>query len=116
MGLMDEDSTNNTRMGFQQAKASEKFSRIGVDVVRNRDNNAYQAFKTYDILEHGAWRVKKGKDRIEFAHTLTTDLGYSYVYRKTVRLARGKPVMTIEHSLKNTGTKAIETAQYNHNF
>jgi hypothetical protein len=116
MGPVEEYRTNDAGLGFQEAKAGGKFIRIGVGVVRKPDDNAYQAFKTYDILEHGAWRVKKGKDRIEFAHTLTTDLGYSYVYRKTVRLARGKPVMTIEHSLKNTGTKAIETAQYNHNF
>ncbi len=35
--------------------------------------------------------------------------GYAYVYRKTVRLAKGKPVMVLEHSLKNTGRKAIDS-------
>ena len=31
-------------------------------------------------------------------------------------MAKGKPEMTIHHTLKNTGKKAIATTQYNHNF
>jgi hypothetical protein len=42
--------------------------------------------------------------------------GYSYVYRKVVRLEKGKPNMVIEHSLRNTGTKEIKSSVYNHNF
>jgi hypothetical protein len=29
---------------------------------------------------------------------------------------KGKPELLLEHSLKNTGKKAIDTTQYNHNF
>jgi hypothetical protein len=29
---------------------------------------------------------------------------------------KGKPQLLLEHSLKNTGSKVIETNQYNHNF
>jgi len=42
--------------------------------------------------------------------------GFGYRYRKTVRLAGGKPEMALEHSLTNTGTKKIESSVYNHNF
>ena len=42
--------------------------------------------------------------------------GYAYLYRKVVRLAKGKPEMEIEHSLKNTGRLAIVSTVYNHNF
>ena len=33
-----------------------------------------------------------------------------------MELPEGKPELVISHSLKNTGTKAINTQQYNHNF
>jgi hypothetical protein len=33
-----------------------------------------------------------------------------------VRLVKGQPQMVIEHSLKNTGTKPIQSNMYNHNF
>ena len=42
--------------------------------------------------------------------------GYAYSYTKVVRLAPGRPEMTIAHRLRNTGTKAITTNVYNHNF
>ena len=35
---------------------------------------------------------------------------------KTVRLVAGKPEMVLEHRLKNTGRRAIQTSVYNHNF
>jgi hypothetical protein len=47
---------------------------------------------------------------------LTSEEGYAYVYSKTERLGKGKPELLLEHSLKNTGKKAIDTTQYNHNF
>ena len=42
--------------------------------------------------------------------------GYGYVYHKKISLVAGKPAMFIEHSLKNTGTRAIHTSVYDHNF
>jgi len=33
-----------------------------------------------------------------------------------VRLAKGKPELVLEHSLRNTGKRAIETQVYNHDF
>lgn len=61
-------------------------------------------------------RCEGGSDWIEFVHKLTSDNGYAYVYRKKLRLVPGKPELVIEHALKNTGRKTIETLQYNHNF
>ena len=42
--------------------------------------------------------------------------GYAYLYKKTVRLTSGKPQLVLEHSLKNTGSKVIESSVYEHNF
>src|SRR5262249_21662095 len=66
----------------------------------------------------GKWTVKKHADSVEFIQELPDrGSGYSYVYRKVVRLIKGKPEMVIEHSLKNTSaTKPIRSNMYNHNF
>jgi hypothetical protein len=70
--------------------------------------------KTYKILDHGTWKVDQGKDWIEFTHELISDFGYGYIYTKRIKLKNSG--FTIEHRLQNTGEKAIETDQFNHNF
>ena len=42
--------------------------------------------------------------------------GYGYSHSKTVTMVPGKPQMTIEVRLKNTGRKPIDTTVYNHHF
>jgi hypothetical protein len=116
MGPVEEFRTGDAGLGYAQAPVGGTFVRIGVGVVRKPSEESYQPFKTYDIVDHGKWRVERSSDRVTFTHELSTKTGYAYVYRKTVRLEPGKPVLVIEHSLRNTGTLAIETSQYNHNF
>ncbi|MEZ5401104.1 MAG: hypothetical protein R2729_15640 [Bryobacteraceae bacterium] len=116
MGPVEEFRTGNAGLGYAEAKPGETFIRIGVGVVRKPEEPQYQAFRTYDIVDPGRWRVKPGKDRIEFRHELRDSTGYAYRYTKRIRLEPGRPVMVIEHELKNTGRKRIETRQYNHNF
>lgn len=114
MGPVEEFRSGS--LGYDEAKAGGTFVRIGVGVVRKPRDEAFQPFHTYDIVDAGEWSVRRGRDRIEFTHRLRGPAGYAYVYRKTVRLVKGKPEMIIAHSLKNTGARVIETNQYNHNF
>jgi hypothetical protein len=44
------------------------------------------------------------------------DKNYSYLYEKTVQLVKDKPEMVLFHTLRNTGTRTIETSVYDHNF
>lgn len=105
-----------TVLGWNDAKPGGTFIKIGVGVLRKGDG-AYNRFFPYEVLNSGKWSVNKQSDSIEFTQNLSDpESGYSYLYRKTVRLAKGKPEMVIEHSLKNTGRRAIETEVYNHNF
>jgi hypothetical protein len=54
---------------------------------------------------------------VEFTQELTDPAsGFGYVYHKKLSLVAGKPMMVIEHSLKNTGKQPIHTNVYNHNF
>ena len=116
MGPVEEYRTNDAGLGYDEAKPGGTFIRIGVGTVRKPEEPSYQAFKTYEIVDSGKWSTREGADWIEFTHVLKDDSGYAYLYKKTIRLVKGKPEMTIEHSLKNTGSKLIRTAQYNHNF
>lgn len=104
-------------LGWEDAKPGSTFIKIGVGALRKADTGAYDNYHLYDIANAGKWRVRKNRDSITFLQTLNDkSSGYAYVYRKTVVLTAGKAEMVLRHSVKNTGTRAIETSVYNHNF
>ena len=110
-----------TPLGYADAKPGETFVKIGVGTLRKADEKPYAFAKYYDIANPGKWTVKQHKsgtpaNAVDFTHELTDLMGYGYVYRKTVKLTKGKPELVLEHSLKNTGNLPIETSAYNHNF
>jgi hypothetical protein len=115
-GPVEEFQTNRSALGWDEAKAGGTFIKIGVGVLR-KDEGSYDFVKQYEIVDPGKWSVRKHSDSIEFTQELTDpSSGYSYVYRKTVRLIKGKPEMVLEHSLKNTGHRTMHSTVYNHNF
>jgi hypothetical protein len=116
-GPVEEFRTGESALGYDEAAAGGTFIRIGVGVLRKPDASKFQQFKTYDIVDPGKWTIRTKADSVEFTQEVTDpSSGYSYHYRKVVRLVKGKPQMVIEHSLKNTGKKPIETNVYNHQF
>ena len=82
--------------------------KVGIGHLDSGDSNK--------IIDSGVWSVSRGENRVEFTHTVNVSCGYGYIYVKRMELTAGKPAMVISHSLRNTGTKAIETQQYIHNF
>ena len=103
-------------LGYDEALAGGTFIKIGVGSLKKVKEPSYRFGFTYDIVNPGKWTISKKQDQISFTHELIDTSGYSYLYRKTVELVKGKPVMVLHHSLKNTGKKTIETSVYNHNF
>jgi hypothetical protein len=103
-------------LGYDEAEAGGKFIRIGVGILEKPDEKEYQWNHTYKILNHGKWTIDKGKDWIEFKHELNSDIGWGYIYTKRVELKKNEPGFTITHILRNTGSRLIETDQFNHNF
>jgi hypothetical protein len=53
---------------------------------------------------------------VEFRHEVMRETGWGYIYTKRIQLTRDQPGFKMSYSLKNTGTKTIETDQFNHNF
>ena len=116
-GPVEEFTTGNSAPGYDEAKPGGPFVRIGVGVLRKPENEtSFRRFGTYDIVDPGKRTIKKNTDSIDFVQQLEGPDGYAYVYRKTVRLVKGKPEMVLEHRLRNTGKRAIETSVYDHNF
>jgi hypothetical protein len=92
------------------------FVKPGIGVLKG-DDAGYNHSKTYPIVNGGTWDVKKSNNAVSLTHTLSEpSIGFGYVYTKTITLTPGKPQMTIAHSMKNTGTKPIQTNVYDHNF
>ena len=106
----------NLPLGYAEAKPGGTFVKIGVGALKKPDDSAYNHFRLYEIADPGKWSVRSTPDSVEFTQELSDSSGYGYVYRKTVRLVKGKAQMQIEHSLRNTGTKPIDTNVYDHNF
>jgi len=116
-GPAEEFSTHGKGLGFDDAKAGETFIKIGVGVLQKPDDAAYDPYRLYPIQDGGTWAVTRSPDSIEFRHELTDpSTGYAYEYRKTVSLTGDKPQMVLDHVLRNTGKRIIQTSVYNHNF
>lgn len=116
MGPVEEFLSKGEGLGYRDVKVGESFVKIGVGAVRKPEERAFRQFNTYEITDPGTWKVKTFADRVEFTQELKETAGYAYEYRKVVRLVAGKSQMRIEHSLRNTGKKTIETSVYEHNF
>jgi len=110
------ESANEPGPGFDEAGPGGKFIRIGIGVIEKPDDKPFEIYKTYDILDHGNWEGQKGADWIEFKQTVESDIGYGYIYTKRIALKSNEPGFTMTHILENTGSKILQTDQYNHNF
>jgi hypothetical protein len=106
-----------TPLGYAEARPGETFVKIGVGVLRKPDEPRYSGYTNYPIVDAGTWTARPTSDAVEMAQDVNDPAsGYGYAYRKVVRLTPGKPELTIEHTLRNTGRLPIDTRQYNHNF
>ncbi len=101
-------------LGFDEAKTGERFLKPGVGWLEKDKNAKYQFWTNFKILEAGTWTTTPFKNHVKFEHEIKPEGGYGYKYTKIVTLIGHR--VTIQHSLENTGTKAIATNQYNHNF
>lgn len=103
-------------IGFEEAGPGDPFLIIGIGMLRKPDETPYQFMAPYEIVDAGHWKTKEKEDEVTFTQKLRSNNGYAYEYRKTVRLVPGKPELVLEHHLKNTGRRVLETNVYNHNF
>ncbi len=111
-----EEFGNEVPLGYKEAKVGETFVKIGVGQLEKAKNENYSFFNPYKIVKPGSWKVTTGKDQIGFIQELQTDAGWGYQYVKQITLPADSSTFVINHRLKNTGNKPLETNHYNHNF
>jgi hypothetical protein len=104
-----------TSPDYQEVKPGENFLKIGVGVLTKPDDKPYDFARLYTVVNPGKWTIKSEADQVTFSHELK-DKAFSYKYEKSVQLVKGKPELVLIHTLKNTGTRTIETSVYDHNF
>lgn len=102
-------------LGYEEADTGQTFVKIGIGTLLKPAESRFQRFGYYQITDPGKWTIRKKRDAIRFFHELHHPQ-YGYEYEKTVRLIPGEPVMEIRHTLKNKGSKVMETNVYDHNF
>jgi hypothetical protein len=115
-GPVEEFKSTDGGLGYADAKAGGVFVKPGVGVLRKIDDTPYKFQTFYPIVDNGKWETHSSKSKVAFTHQLSSELGYAYVYTKTLELEKGKPILAIHHELKNTGTKTIDTDVYDHDF
>lgn len=102
-------------LGYKEAKFGETFVKIGVGELRKPDEPKYAFDTRYEIVKPGLWKVTSGDGWIQFDQDFAA-AGWAYQYTKRIQLLKGDAGFDLFHRLKNTGTRPIETAYYNHNF
>jgi hypothetical protein len=70
----------------------------------------------YPLVDGGKWTVHTARSGVSFRQDLKPQSGIGYVYKKTLKLDPHKPILILQHELKNTGTKTIDTEVYDHDF
>lgn len=106
----------SSSLGYAEAKPGELFVKPGVGVLRKVSDAPYQFGFPYPIVDTGKWTVRTKSRSIVFRQVLKGPQGYAYIYEKILRLDKKDSVLTLEHRLKNTGTKTIDTSVYDHDF
>jgi hypothetical protein len=101
VGLPEEFATlpERTALGWETAKPSGTFVKIGVGILRKPDDQPYDHFRLYEIVQGTQWQVERNAASLTFKQTVNDpDSGYGYAYIKTVVLAAGQAVLKLEHT------------------
>lgn len=102
-----------SQQGYETAEPGGSFLKTGVGMLERSDNEEYDRFKLFRILNPGVWSVEYSGNLMEFTHVLSDGIyGYEYVKRFTV----GSGTMRMSHILRNKGKAALKGSVYCHNF
>ncbi len=115
IGPKGEYAVQATAIGYDEAKPGELFLKPGVGVLRKISDAPYQFGAAYPIVDGGKWTSEVKSRSVTFRQVLNGPDGYAYVYEKVLSLDKDS-TMTLEHRLKNTGKKVIDTYVYDHDF
>ncbi len=102
--------------GYDEAAPGQRFVKIGVGVLQRDGNADYFFARPYQLIDPGKRAVEHTDRSVTFRQTVDGPRGWAYDYTKLVRVDKREPKLIIERTLRNTGTKTIDTLHYSHNF
>lgn len=115
-GPVEEFRHPTSEIGYDDAAPGGLFLKLGVGIVRRIDAAPYHFGGAYPIVDHGRWTVRTGKRSIIFRQELHSALGYAYEYEKILTFDKHRNILTLQHRLRNLGSKPIDTSVYDHDF
>ena len=87
------------------------FCKPGVGLLRRPDDNPYDWFRLYEVVQPGEWNVEASRSSARYTH----DLPGFYRYTKEIRLLDGS-CLEIIHSMYWEAPRQLKGFFYNHNF
>ncbi|MGZ0014572.1 hypothetical protein [Yeosuana sp. AK3] len=102
----------DSAIGFNETPVGHWFHKIGIGLLK-KEEDVYDFSKAYKI-KPCLFEVNKNTDQITITCISESINGFSYILTKTIELFKSH--FKITYKLQNTGTKIIETNEYNHNF
>jgi hypothetical protein len=103
----------NMALGYDQCKPGEKFSKIGVGLIKKEAEEPYDFFKSYKVTPFKSL-YKSDEQYVIFISYPTPCNGYAIELTKNISVNENS--FTIYYNLKNTGDKTVKTNEYCHNF
>ncbi len=100
-------------LGYNDCRPGEKFSKIGVGLIKKDTEEPYDFFKNYKVTPFRSL-YKTDKRYVLFISYPTPCNGYAVELTKNISINNNS--FTIYYDLKNTGEKTVETNEYCHNF
>ena len=116
-GPVEEFEMEDALSGYADARPDALFVKIGVGVLRKSGNSPYRSnVVTYPLVDGGTWTTHSHRRSVTFRQRLRSPIGIAYIYEKRLTLEKNQAVITLEHRLKNEGTRPIITNVYDHDF
>lgn len=103
----------NKPFGYDDCSAGDTFPKIGVGLLTRTGDGPYDFFASYPVKPFEI-EVGQGDNLIRFNVKPENCRGYAVNMVKTITLE--DTTVHIDYLLENTGTKAIHTNEYCHNF
>ncbi len=100
-------------IGYDDCKPGEQFPKIGIGMLKKESNEHYNFFHTYQIIPANFNYIFSDNSITFYAETGIVN-GYGFKLAKEIHL--NASCFSIHYELFNTGTKAILTNEYVHNF
>ena len=100
-------------LGYDDCKPGEKFTKIGVGLIKKDAEKSYDFFRSYKVTPFKSL-YKSDKQYVIFISYPTPCNGFAVELTKNISIKNN--ILTIYYSLKNTGDKAVQTNEYCHNF